>query len=352
MPRALDPALYAQAVSDVTSRYGCRTSAYRSMAIVKRYKELGGRYAKNKRGGGAGGGTSRWLREKWIQVRPYLLLGRKVACGAGAQHSGRGGLPPPPPACRPSKRVSARTPLTVDEVVALHGRDAVLRFVGRRGGCARRTQTDLENPYAFRVLKKKASVPTRECVPMTRTMNLILIDNNDDNDDHSPFSWSPMGTMLFPSSDDLCSLFNRSACEFGLLSEETRQIVLRAQKGVTACKQFHTRDTRLKSSLHMCVDTIEFLHDRCGVRLAFAPMLAALLQRLKLEHSLPGQSFQFFKKCRSKVFKEVNRLDARTKARLDVYRQRCKDIRVDEARQALDFYIKNKNKRNINITKP
>ena len=40
----LDPVLYRKAVKKVTQSYGTQTSAYRSMAIVKAYKAMGGKY--------------------------------------------------------------------------------------------------------------------------------------------------------------------------------------------------------------------------------------------------------------------------------------------------------------------
>ena len=48
----LNPLLYRYAYDKVTRIYGTQTSAYRSMAIVKAYKQLGGKYAGTQRGGG------------------------------------------------------------------------------------------------------------------------------------------------------------------------------------------------------------------------------------------------------------------------------------------------------------
>ena len=47
----------------------------------------------------------RWFKEKWVEVK----IGKK--CGRGKNEKGR-----PYPACRPSKRVSSKTPKTTGEM--------------------------------------------------------------------------------------------------------------------------------------------------------------------------------------------------------------------------------------------
>lgn len=117
----LNPNLYRRAHARVTETYGPKSSAYRSMAIVKTYKAMGGKYRRRRTtedpAKAKAKGVSRWLRERWIAVLPYLLDAKVVECGAlrGAPH-----------ACRPLRRVSRRTPMTVDELVLVHGKAAVL----------------------------------------------------------------------------------------------------------------------------------------------------------------------------------------------------------------------------------
>ena len=48
---------------------------------------------------------TRWFKEKWVDVK----TGKK--CGRGKNEKGR-----PYPACRPSKRVSSKTPKTTSEL--------------------------------------------------------------------------------------------------------------------------------------------------------------------------------------------------------------------------------------------
>jgi hypothetical protein len=111
----LNPLLYRYAYDKVTRIYGTQTSAYRSMAIVKAYKQLGGKYAGTQRGGA----LQRWLRERWTMVRPYVLEQKVVPCGNHARRKH---------ACRPLVRVTQKTPMTVKEVLAKHGKAKAVRL--------------------------------------------------------------------------------------------------------------------------------------------------------------------------------------------------------------------------------
>lgn len=54
------------------------------------------------------GGLGRWFDEKWVDIKTGKPCGRK----AGEERKGY-------PACRPSKRVSSKTPKTVGEMSSL-----------------------------------------------------------------------------------------------------------------------------------------------------------------------------------------------------------------------------------------
>ena len=88
MPRVLDPDLYA-AAKDEADRVYKKPSAYKSGYIVKRYKELGGRYADDDQPKN----LKRWFKENWgdIGFDEY-------------------------PVYRPFRRVTKKTPLTVYEI--------------------------------------------------------------------------------------------------------------------------------------------------------------------------------------------------------------------------------------------
>jgi len=132
-----DPELYAKAKRYADRVYGKTTSAYKSMAIVKKYKQLGGTYPpKNKQA--KDDGTTRWLREKWIMVHPFVTTGEVVKCGSSQRRQH---------ACRPSVRITPKTPMTVQEAVKLHGKRKVVKLASIKK----------KNPKA-RVLWKDARV--------------------------------------------------------------------------------------------------------------------------------------------------------------------------------------------------
>jgi len=83
----LNKKLYEQAKAEVYPRYK-KPSAYRSGAVVKRYKELGGKFKDN-----GGRPLARWFKEEWKDV------GNKEY-----------------PVYRPTKRISKDTPLTPQEI--------------------------------------------------------------------------------------------------------------------------------------------------------------------------------------------------------------------------------------------
>lgn len=83
-----DPELYDKARAIVYKQYD-KPSAYRSGALVKKYKEMGGDF----RDDGEGRPLKRWFKEDW---KDY----------AGMDY----------PVYRPTKRISADTPLTPDEI--------------------------------------------------------------------------------------------------------------------------------------------------------------------------------------------------------------------------------------------
>ena len=88
MPKILDPDIYKQAVEIADKTYKTH-SAYKSGFIVKKYKELGGRYGDD----GKPKNLKRWYMERWEDEgnRSY-------------------------PVYRPTIRQSKETPLTVKEI--------------------------------------------------------------------------------------------------------------------------------------------------------------------------------------------------------------------------------------------
>lgn len=108
---------YKKAKRDADKKYE-KHSAYKSMYISKRYKELGGTYKDNTKKDTK---LSTWRKERWVVVEPYLKEGKKIACGSEKA--------PNVHSCRPTKRINKDTPTTLDSLIELHGKKKLLELV-------------------------------------------------------------------------------------------------------------------------------------------------------------------------------------------------------------------------------
>ena len=90
----LDKDIYQKAKTIVYDQYK-KASAYRSGALVRKYKELGGGYSNEINKNEAS--LTRWFKEKWRDVNP---MKNKTSY----------------PVYRPTVKVTKKTPLTVDEI--------------------------------------------------------------------------------------------------------------------------------------------------------------------------------------------------------------------------------------------
>jgi hypothetical protein len=88
MPIPVDTLLYQQVKEYADSIYS-KSSAYKSGFIVKKYKELGGRYKNNNKEKN----LKRWFRENWKDIGHLNY-----------------------PVYRPTKRINKHTPLTPQEI--------------------------------------------------------------------------------------------------------------------------------------------------------------------------------------------------------------------------------------------
>lgn len=114
MDNIVNPRLYLRAKKDADLKYA-RDGLYKSAYIQKRYKELGGKYKTPKPSQAP---ISRWLSEQWIQVYPYVSENKIVQCGSSKDSENI--------ACRPRKKIDPKnTPITIDEVIAKHGKAKV-----------------------------------------------------------------------------------------------------------------------------------------------------------------------------------------------------------------------------------
>lgn len=108
MSKYLDKAIYEKAKKEVYADFE-KPSAYRSMAVIKKYKELGGRVDESK----SKGGTKKWLDEKWKNLTPYvegLVPSVAKAPVCGSRHPKQKG----PSICRPTIKKKDTTSLAQD----------------------------------------------------------------------------------------------------------------------------------------------------------------------------------------------------------------------------------------------
>ena len=115
----LNPKLYEKAKKEADKVYK-RNSAYKSMFISKKYKELGGKYKTTKKKAGS---TDNWTKEEWIQVIPYLTKGEKIVCGLDNKKN---------KVCRPLKRINSNTPITINELLKLHKKEDLIKLANKK----------------------------------------------------------------------------------------------------------------------------------------------------------------------------------------------------------------------------
>ena len=66
-PKYIDKAIYERAFKEVNKQFKGRHGAYRSLAVLKRYKALNGRIDESK----SSGGLRNWLSEQWKNLTPF-----------------------------------------------------------------------------------------------------------------------------------------------------------------------------------------------------------------------------------------------------------------------------------------
>lgn len=120
----VDKELYAKIRNKVKNRVKVWPSAYASGQLVSEYKKAGGRY-KGKKAKGDDAPLGRWYKEKWVNVckpkgKGYEKCGRKKSSMKNY------------PYCRPSVRVSDKTPKTVGELKKEKGQAGLDRICKKK----------------------------------------------------------------------------------------------------------------------------------------------------------------------------------------------------------------------------
>lgn len=110
----MDKEIYDEAKRKADESYK-RHSAYKSMYIAKMYKKLNGRYKKSSKP--RVDRTKNWLKEEWIQIKPYLKDKTKETCG---RNDGK------PNACRPIRNIKGgERNITMEQILKKWGKPKV-----------------------------------------------------------------------------------------------------------------------------------------------------------------------------------------------------------------------------------
>lgn len=117
-----DPKLYNKVKARAKKKFERYPSIYASSWIVRTYKKLGGKY-KGKKKSHPNTGLTRWYREEWIQVIPFLEKNQKITCGS----SNKDGK-----ACRPLIRRGEDTPITIKELLKIHSKKKLLSLARQK----------------------------------------------------------------------------------------------------------------------------------------------------------------------------------------------------------------------------
>lgn len=118
-------ALYLEARKSADEVYK-RHSAYKSMYINRKYRELGGTYRdKDEKGKKIKTKpikrTQDWLKEEWVQIKPYIKDKKEIPCGEQNKI---------PKACRPLKKVE--NSISMDDIIKKYGKKKVLALTEKK----------------------------------------------------------------------------------------------------------------------------------------------------------------------------------------------------------------------------
>jgi hypothetical protein len=106
---------YKKALSEANKIYGNKSNIFRSSYIVQKYKDYGGNFKEERKQKNEE--LTRWYKEKWISVIPYLEKNKVIECGIGDNEG-----------CRPLIRINKNTPITIGELLKIHKKNDILKM--------------------------------------------------------------------------------------------------------------------------------------------------------------------------------------------------------------------------------
>jgi hypothetical protein len=122
MVKYLDKSIYMKAKEIVYKQYD-KPSAYRSMALVKKYKDMGGRLEKD----GSGSGLKIWsVQERWKNLTPYAegLTSDRFQYKCGQRAPNQKG----PSVCRPSAEVKKYSKNQIKRAVEIKSDGKIIKW--------------------------------------------------------------------------------------------------------------------------------------------------------------------------------------------------------------------------------
>jgi hypothetical protein len=126
--------IYKKALEMANKEYGEKSSIYRSARIFSLYKKMGGKISSSPKKGkksvkkSSKKGLTRWFKEKWVQVVPYLEKGKIIECGGENMKWKRSAGK----ACRPLHRITNETPITIKELLKLHDKKDIIKMAKKK----------------------------------------------------------------------------------------------------------------------------------------------------------------------------------------------------------------------------
>jgi hypothetical protein len=126
MERPKIPDKYLFMADKIYKRKGLYRSAYALRLALendKQFKENYNKWLKSKKSPVSG--QKRWFLEKWISVKPYILENKIVQCGNRGEMDDF-------PACRPLKRITKDTPITIKELLRKTSKRSILREIKKK----------------------------------------------------------------------------------------------------------------------------------------------------------------------------------------------------------------------------
>ena len=109
MSKPIDTKLYKRVKDMADKKFKSPTGVYKSSWIVKKYKDLGGKYSSKRKPKSSG--LKRWYKEKWVDLNRPKKNGSFEPCGRKSAN-----MKSKYPLCRPSVRVNKKTPKTYKEL--------------------------------------------------------------------------------------------------------------------------------------------------------------------------------------------------------------------------------------------